>query len=128
VSLLLDTTVLVGVLRERPRIVDWLSGASQESDLSISTISIAEIQAGMKPREEVGTRRLLGSLIALPVTRSIGIRGGELMRMLTARGLTKGIADMLIAATALEHGLTLVTANVRDFPEAIPGLRVRELS
>ena len=51
----------------------------------------------------------------LPITASIAQRSGELRGQLCAKGINRSSADMLIAATAQVHGLTLVTRNVRDF-------------
>ena len=51
----------------------------------------------------------------IPITEAIARRSGALRGQLRARGQTRTQADMLIAATALEHDLTLVTRNVRDF-------------
>ena len=51
----------------------------------------------------------------LPVTLSIGDRWGVLDAQRQLRGRPLNTADGMIAATALEHGLTIVTRNVRDF-------------
>jgi toxin FitB len=49
------------------------------------------------------------------VTPAIARASGELRAAREARGRRVAMADMLIAATALAHGLTLATRNVRDF-------------
>ena len=51
----------------------------------------------------------------LPVSEQIAERWGTLTAEQRLRGRQVTMADGLIAATALEHGLTLVTRNVRDF-------------
>jgi len=51
----------------------------------------------------------------LPVTRAIAERAGSMRGALQAEGSTRSPADMLIAATAQVHVLTLVTRNARDF-------------
>ena len=51
----------------------------------------------------------------LPVTDAIARRAGEMRALFTARGIAREQPDMLIAATAQIHALTLVTRNVRDF-------------
>ena len=56
----------------------------------------------------------------IAVDRAIAERAGRLRR-----GSPMRTPDALIAATAIEHGLELVTRNRRDF-EAVPGLRLRD--
>jgi predicted nucleic acid-binding protein len=51
----------------------------------------------------------------LPVTESIAERWGHLAAATKQKGVTLAVVDGVIAAKALEHGLTLVTPNVRDF-------------
>jgi predicted nucleic acid-binding protein len=51
----------------------------------------------------------------LPVTRAVAKRWGELDGKYQRAGRLLGVADAMIAATALERGLTVVTRNVKDF-------------
>jgi predicted nucleic acid-binding protein len=51
----------------------------------------------------------------LDVTPAVARASGELRAVREAQGRRVAMADMLIAATALTHGLTLVTRNLRDF-------------
>jgi hypothetical protein len=53
----------------------------------------------------------------LPVTQPIAERWGVLDAQRQKIGRPLGVADGMIAATALEHGLTLVTRNVKDFED-----------
>ena len=55
----------------------------------------------------------------------IGQRAGQLIRQQRAEGRALGIPDAIIAATALQHGLTLVTFNPKDF--GLPGLQLYPL-
>jgi predicted nucleic acid-binding protein len=60
----------------------------------------------------------------LPITPAISARTGDLLEALTlSHGL--GMGDALIAATALEHGLAVLTGNTKHF-SAVDGLRLEE--
>lgn len=85
--------------------------------MSYSVITRAELFAGRSADEDV-VHLLLDPFAELPVERAIAERGGRLRRDLGLR-----LPDALIAATALEHGLSILTRNVRDF-EPVPGLKV----
>jgi hypothetical protein len=74
----------------------------------------------MARRPDAGLQAKLDALFAsrctvMPVTEAIARRSGELRGRLAARGRIRSQADMLIAATAHVHQLTLVTRNARDF-------------
>lgn len=113
---LLDSNILIGVLNGS---IDW-SASSSSDQTFVSTISVMEIFAfsGMSEQEKKTIDSLLRNVIMTPVSYSIAKRAGEL-----ARTRRVGKADLLIAATALELGLPLMTRNVKDFKK-IPGLRL----
>ena len=121
--ILIDTVVLSELRKKQPsaKVVRWLS-AQRDSDLFLSVVSIGEIERGIeKLRQddaafaEALTRwledllRLYGDRV-LPVTATIARRWGRLSAQLGHDG-----ADVLIAATALSHGLKVATRNVRHF-------------
>ncbi len=70
----------------------------------------------MRDRERFKTFELFESLDTLPVTAGIADIAGELIRTWRGRGITLSDADSIIAATAINHGLTLVTTNAKHFP------------
>ncbi len=120
---LLDT-VVISELRRRdrdPGVVAWLT--AQPSDaLYLSVISVGEIERGIalkRPADAYFARRLQGWLEGLlvlygqrilPVDAAVARRWGQL-----SAGIGHHGADLMIAATALEHGLKVVTRNVRHF-------------
>lgn len=128
---LIDTMV-ISELRKRtpdPNVVHWLSSAPEKS-LFLSVVTISEIQRGIalqRGKDALFAERLQVWLDAmmrnygdrvLPVTAEIARRWGELTALAGHDG-----ADVVIAATALEHGLTVVTRNERHFnPFAVPVL------
>ncbi len=122
-TLLLDTTVLIDVLRARNnRRILLAEFVEAGHTLATSAINIGEVYAGMKPAEAEATERLLSSLDCYPITATIARQAGSLKSKWAQKGRTLTLADMLIAAVALEHQLTLMTDNSKDFP--IPSLNL----
>jgi len=116
-TLLLDTTVLIDALRRRNNALAFLAEAVNLGHrFGTSAISIAEVFSGSRIAEERTTQALLESIVCFPVTFAIAERGGRLRNEWARKGRTLGLADMVVAATALEHGLSLVTDNRKDFP------------
>jgi hypothetical protein len=113
---LLDTNILIFRLRRYPQVEHLLHQLTDNGDWYISSIIRTEILAGMRSHEEKETLRLLNSLISLPVDNTIADRAGRLLHQYARQGLTLSFPDALIAATALEHTLTLVTTNAKHFP------------
>ena len=94
--------------------------------LFTSSIAIGELRAGaLEQRDPVYRERLLqwpdDAVIpqfgerTLPVTLAVGDRWGRIRGESARRGLTLPVTDALIAATALVHGLIVVTRNEEDF-------------
>lgn len=110
--ILVDSDVLVDHLRGHRRLL------ADGDELYVSVVSRAELFSG-RAAEERRVRRLLEPMTDVPLDAAIAERAGRLRR-----GTHRRLPDLLIAATALEHRLTLVTRNVRDF-EGIRGLKVR---
>ena len=110
-DLLVDTDIFVDHLRGARR----LSPGTHR--LSYSVVTRCELFAGRSADEEV-LRSLLATFGELVVDRRIAERAGGLRRRQGIR-----TPDALIAATALEHRLGLMTRNARDF-EGVRGLRV----
>jgi len=112
--LLLDTDILINLLRGREAARDFVARSLDEYDLLCSAISVAEIWTGMKPHEEKATRQLLDSLKIIDVNRVIAEYAG------TYKGSTKShnleLDDCLIAATARAVNAVLATGNGRHYP------------
>lgn len=117
--LLLDTTVLIDALRARNSRRELLRELVVAGHtLTSAAINVAEIYAGMRPEEERKTETFLSSLECYGMTGAIARRAGSLKSEYARKGQTLSLADMVVAATALEHGLVLMTDNRKDFPLA----------
>ncbi|MEI6215561.1 MAG: type II toxin-antitoxin system VapC family toxin [Desulfuromonadales bacterium] len=113
-SLLLDTDILINLLRGNPAARDFLVNNLEEHELLCSVISVAEIWTGMRPHEEQATRNLVGSLKIIEVNRTIAEQAGSFKGSI--RGHALELDDCLIAATALFTGATLATGNGKHYP------------
>jgi tRNA(fMet)-specific endonuclease VapC len=94
--------------------------------LNVSVITVGELltwamRANAPPERLKGVRDLVQSSIVLEVNLHVVEKFGEIRAGLLDQGLAVGQMDLLNAATALVHTLTLVTHNVKDYAN-IPGL------
>jgi predicted nucleic acid-binding protein len=113
-SLLLDTDILINLLRGNADARDFLANSLEENELLCSVISVAEIWAGMRPHEELATRRLLDSLKIVDVNCAMAMKAGSFKGTTNSHSLE--LDDCLIAATAFCTGATLATGNGKHYP------------
>jgi predicted nucleic acid-binding protein len=115
--LLLDTSVLIDALRLRHRRRELLAELVEAGHtLATTALNVAEVYAGMRPNEAHRTEALLGVLDCHDLTATSGRRAGALKQQLARKGRTLALADMIVAAIALERGCVLMTDNRKDFP------------
>lgn len=120
---LLDTVIVSELRKKTPDagVVRWVS-AQQENDLYLSVITLGEIERGIEKRRK-SDPAFAGDLVTwleslthfyadriLAITPAIARRWGRLSVQLGHDG-----ADVLIASTALTHGLTVISRNVNHF-------------
>ena len=123
---LVDANVLSEPTKPEPqaRVIDWLRRHEQE--IAVDPIVLGEIRFGIYLLPAGRRRRQLERWFSegvdiihcLDWDATTGIRWAKLLADLRARGHSMPIKDSLIAATALAHGLTVVTRNTRDFSRA----------
>jgi predicted nucleic acid-binding protein len=122
---LLDTVVLSELRKPRRQrnrnVVHWIEKVSSQ-DLFVSVVTIGEIERGIERQRQLdppfaeGLATWVDTVLRtyedriLPVDVAVARRWGRLSQRIGNKGL-----DLAVAATALEHGLTVVTRNVSDF-------------
>ncbi len=132
-SYLVDTNILSELRKREPdaKVVQWFS-ERPASTLYLSVLTLGELRKGIDAQAESPRKlALLDWLEAelpmffsgriLPVDNLVADRWGRLMAQ---AGRPLPAIDSLLAATALTHGLTLVTRNLRDFQH--PDLKVTD--
>ena len=125
---LVDTNIPSG-LREKPnaRVVRFLRDAGRNT-VFLSVMTIGEICKGIAGLPSGQKRATLQEWLdhdprswfagrVLPVTESLAERWRQLAAAAKQRGSTLAVVDGVIAATALDHDLILITRNLRDFAD-----------
>lgn len=128
-SFLLDTCALCDPTYPRPNagLRKWF-GATPESATFISVLSIGEIRKGLERLKSAPKAVTIGAWLdhelmprfdrrLLNVDLEVCNVWGSVCGKLSKLGRPQPVIDSLIAATAIAHGLTLVTRNVRDFAD-----------
>lgn len=125
-SYLVDANVLCEPTRPRPdaKVVEWLR--RHERDIAVDPIVVGEIRFGIhllpagrrRQRLERWFEEGIARIHCLPFEMATGLRWAKLLADLRSAGRSMPIKDSLVAATALVHGLVVVTRNVSDFKHA----------
>ncbi len=123
---LVDANVLSEATKATPvaKVVEWLK--QNESELVIDPIILGEIRFGIhllpagkrRKRLERWFKRGVSKLACLSWEATTGLRWAKLLADLRAAGQAMPVKESLIAATALVHGLIVVTRNTGDFKTA----------
>ena len=127
---LLDTNILSELRRPKPeRKVAAFVAAQSLDRLFVSTVTLAEIRFGIELLPDLGLRTELADWLVhkvrpmfeqrvLPVSEDILFKWRLLVEEGRKAGHTYSQPDLFIAATALHHGLTVVTRDTADYAKA----------
>ena len=128
-AIVLDTDVIIRDERKSFDLKRWLASHSGER-FEISAITVAELWLGVeratgafKAERKEYIHRILSSVRILPYTEAIALQHARVWAELESSGKMIGAYDLIVAATALEHGSAVATFNQRHFSK-VPSLKV----
>ena len=113
---LLDTDVLIWILRGRKEVKNKVSKLKEESPLAISVVSIAEIFRNIFPSELSTTEDFLNLHIIFELDQKTAKIAGLYCQQYQKQLKNLSLEDCMIAATANTNNLTLVSLNTKHFP------------
>jgi tRNA(fMet)-specific endonuclease VapC len=136
-GLILDSSVVIAAERRGEtleRLIERIVRVTGDQEAALSAVGLTELVHGIyrAPTPELRVRResfineLLTDLTVYPFTKETAILAGKLDGEQQSQGVVIPFGDLLIGATALALGYSVLTANVRHF-ERIPGLSVVKL-
>lgn len=125
---MLDTNICIYAMKNKPEKVLRRFKEELDNGICISSITLAELEYGMKHSSDpakngVALLRFLLPMSVLPFGPDAASEYGEIRAYLQSKGTPIGPLDMLIAGHAKAENLVLVTNNVREF-ERVPGLHL----
>ena len=133
-GLILDSSVVIAAERRGDtveQLIEQIVKATGDQEAALSAIGLTELIHGIYRANtpEVCLRResfiseLLADLTVYPFSKETALLAGKLDGDQQSRGMVIPFGDLLIGATALSLGYSVLTANLRDF-QRIPGLKV----
>jgi tRNA(fMet)-specific endonuclease VapC len=133
-GLILDSRVIIAAERGGEpvaQLIERIVRATGDQDAALSSVGLTELVHGIyrapaterRLRRETFMNDLLASLTVHPFTKETALLAGKINGEQQSRGVIIPFADLLIGATALALGYSVLTVNVRHF-ERIPGLSI----
>jgi tRNA(fMet)-specific endonuclease VapC len=137
VGLILDSSVIIAAERRGDtveKLIEQVVRAAGDQDAALSSVGLTELIHGIYRAQtpEIRLRRqsfigeLLRDLTVYPYTKETAMLAGKIDGEQQAQGVTVPFGDLLIGATALSLGFSVLTVNLRHF-RLIPGLQILSL-
>jgi len=125
---LLDTNIISAFMKGNPEVMDSVSHyVKRHKQLSLSIITYYELLRGLKAigsdKRIVALQMFMGQCEIIPLTLPIVEIAADIYATLKDKGTLLEDADILIAATALHKGMSVVTGNLEHF-KRVKGLKV----
>jgi tRNA(fMet)-specific endonuclease VapC len=136
-GLILDSSVAIASERRREtveRLIERVVTATGDQEAALSAIGVTELIHGLyraqtpvlRLRRQSFLDELLRALTVYPYTKETAMLAGKLDGEQQSKGVVIPFGDLLIGATALSLGFSVLTENLRHF-QKIPGLSVIQL-
>jgi tRNA(fMet)-specific endonuclease VapC len=136
-GLILDSSVVIAAERSGDTVEQLIERAVKlagDQDAALSAVGLTELIHGiyraqtqeMRARREIFLRELLADLTVYPYTKETAMLAGKIDGEQQSHGVVIPFGDLLIGATALSLGFSVLTTNLRHF-QKIPGLTVVQL-
>lgn len=120
---ILDSNAIIDFLKGVESALAMIHRLNRRGDTLCSCgVVVTEVTAGLPPGNRPAADIFLDGLTYLPTTEEAARQAGEWRYLYARQGVAISTTDALIAATAHDHGATIVTRNVRHYP--MPELRV----
>jgi tRNA(fMet)-specific endonuclease VapC len=136
-GLILDSSVVIAAERRGDtveRLIEGVVNIAGDQDAALSAVGLTELIHGiyraqtpqLRVRRESFLQELLADLTVYPYTKETAMLAGKIDGEQQVKGVVIPFADLLIGATALSLGFSVLTANLRHF-RRIPGLSLVQL-
>jgi tRNA(fMet)-specific endonuclease VapC len=129
-AIILDADVIIRGEKGKFDLISWCE--TQSAEIEIAAITIAELWHGveratgiLRREREQYLQELVTSLPIIPYTEETAYEHARIWAELSASGKMIGLYDLIVAATALEHGSEVATFNKKHF-SAVAGLKIVE--
>jgi predicted nucleic acid-binding protein len=125
---ILDSTVIIGLLRNKLREVQLVRALEAEAELATTAVNAFEVYCGAYKSKDVernlvSAKGFLSAVELLAFDDGSAELAGELLAELESRGKSVDFRDLFIGSVALSNGFTVVTHNKKHFQQ-IPRLHV----
>jgi len=124
---LLDTCVISDFIKGEPNTQTQIK-KTPPTDLAVSVITVMELRYGLQLNPQRAQKiepvitSFLSSITIIPFNVAESEQTAQIRAILKSQGQQIGAYDLLIAATALQHRLVMITANQREF-DRVPNLK-----
>lgn len=126
ITYLPDTNILIDALNGKRGRKELLHDLVMDGhQLASCAVTVSEVFSGVRPGDTLRIEQFFDAFRWYETTRAVAQRAGRIRFETARQGITLALPDVLVAATALEHDLTVITENRNHFP--MPDLKLYPL-